>query len=193
MQKQLNTFFAGLLICATSSALANDKVNPRTECPSQAQAQIDASFGSGTSEATECLVKRNKIKTVVSWANASLNKSGVGQQVKNVQNLIENYEGMYDLEVNRHYQIVVVGYNAGARWLLTDEAYNKSFNVTTGNPSRRAVEAMIQKGIPLYMCQNTMKASGWVPGDLISGVDMVPAGVTAVVDYGLRGFVPLNP
>jgi intracellular sulfur oxidation DsrE/DsrF family protein len=55
------------------------------------------------------------------------------------------------------------------------------------------VEALVAKGIPIYMCQNTMSGNNWVTADLIPGVQEAPAGVVAITDFGMRGWVVLTP
>jgi intracellular sulfur oxidation DsrE/DsrF family protein len=171
----------------------HDYANTAT-CPANAQADMDAKFGAGTSAITQCLYKRQDIRVAINLSTNVLNpKSGISQTLNNVNNMIANYEGMYGLTLGEGYRIAIVAHFAGGRFLLTDEAYNRSFNVTTGNPSRATIEALVAKGIPIFMCQNTMSGNNWATGDLISGVHEVPAGVTALADYGMRGWVTLTP
>lgn len=162
-------------------------------CPPLAQSQMDNEFGAGTSSQTLCLQNRENVKAVINMSSAALNKSGASQQVVNAKNMLDNYAGMYGMKINDDFYLVVVGHGAGGRWLLTDAAYNRTFAVTTGNPSRALVEGMVAKGVAFFMCQNTMRGSGWKTEDILLGVKQVPAGVTAVVDFAKSGFVPLTP
>lgn len=185
---------AGLLFAALvlSAPLAHAGTTVKI-CPPLAQSQMDNEFGAGTSAQTLCLQNREGVKSVVNVSSAAVNKSGAGQQIVNVKNMVDNYSGMYGMNINDDYEIVVVAHGAGGRWLLTDEAYNRSFAVTTGNPSRATVEALLQKGVKFFMCQNTMRGSGWKTADIMSGVKQTPAGVTAVIDFAKSGYVPLTP
>lgn len=164
------------------------------ECPEAAKVKMDADFGEGTSAKTHCLQVRNNIKVVVSWNNTTVNKrSGFGQQAQSTKNLIKSYEDMYGLVAGDNYRVSVVSYDNGGRWLLNDEAYNRIFNVTTGNPTAPVVALLLERKIPVYLCQNTMRGKGWVSSDLIPGVEMVPSGVAGVVDFQHRGYVSLKP
>ena len=182
-------FFA-TLVMSMSSAWAGDSRN----CPSAAQASMDSKFGAETSANTTCLSVRDNIKAVVNLSTTALNpRSGASQTLTNVKNMVENYEGMYGLVAKEDYAVSVVAHGAGARYLLSDEAYNRTYAVSTGNPSRAALEALMAKGVVVYMCQNTMSGNTWVSADILPGVKQVPAGVTALADYGLRGWVVLTP
>lgn len=181
------------LVMSMSSAWAGDSRTAST-CPSAAQATMDSQFGAETSANTTCLSVRDNIKAAVNLSTTVLNaKTGVSQTLTNVKNMVDNYERMYGLVVKEDYLVSVVAHGAGARYLLSDEAYNRTYAVTTGNPSRAALEALMAKGVVVYMCQNTMRANTWISADILPGVKQVPAGVTALVDYGLRGWVVLTP
>lgn len=184
---------AVVLGLAASSMVFADGHRGVLPCPADAQVQMDAEFGAGTSAQTECLQKRDDIQVVMAWNNREVNKKGVGQQVANVRNYVENLEGMYGLRINDDFVVRVVGYQSGARWMLSDEAYNRTLGVTTGNPSRPAVEWLLAKGVKMEMCQNTMRNLGYVTSDLLPGVTQVPAGVAALIDYSMRGYTYLTP
>lgn len=182
-----------IFVMGISSAWAGEITTTAT-CPTAAQTAMNTEFGSGTSTITTCITVRDNIKTAINLGTSALNpKSGVSQIINNVNNMIQNYEGMYGLKLNDDYRITVVAHGPGGRFLLTDEAYNRTFSVTTGNPSRAAMEALIAKGIPIYMCQNTMRANNWRSSDLIPGLKQAPAGVVSLVDYGMQGWVVLTP
>lgn len=184
---------SAILIMGIGTAWAGESTTSST-CPVAAQTTMDTAFGSGTSAITTCIKVRDNIKSAINLGTVALNsKSGISQTITNVNNMIQNYEGMYGLERNDDYRITVVAHGAGGRFLLTDEAYNRTYAVTTGNPSRAAMEALIAKGIPIYMCQNTMRANSWRTSDLIPGLKQTPAGVVSLIDYGMQGWVVLTP
>lgn len=184
---------AGWLVAALVLSAPLAQAGPAKNCPPPARAQMDKGFGAGTSAQTLCLQNRAGVKSVVNVSSVATNKTGVSQQIVNVENMVDNYDGMYGMDINADYEIVVVAYGEGGRWLLTDDAYNRTFAVTTGNPSRAMVEALRQKGVKFLMCQNTMRGSGWKSADIIPGVKQTPAGVTAIVDFAKSGYIPLAP
>lgn len=163
------------------------------DCPYTAMNTMDNEFGAGTSANTTCIAKRHHIRTVINMSSADVNKTGRAQQLVNVQNVVQNYEGMYGMQIDKDYEIVVVGHGKGGKWLVNDAAYNAATGTTAGNPSRALIEQLIAHGIPIYMCQNTMRGNGWKSSDLIPGVREVPAGVAAVIDLGERGYVVVTP
>lgn len=164
----------------------------KLQCSPEQMAAMEAQFGAGSSAITDCLQVRKDIKTVMAINSSSLHKSGIGQQIANVKNYVNDLE-TYGLSLNNEFRVNSIGYGAGARWMLTDEAYNRSFGTTAGNVSRATVQNLLAKGVTFYMCQNTMKAFGWKIEDLLPGVKMVPSGVSAVVDFQNQDWTYLNP
>lgn len=182
------------LLTLTLTAYANDG-NVNTTCPSSVANGIDAQFGPGAAANTECLAKRQKIRVVAAWNNNDINsRNGIGQQVVNVNNMVNDY-AKYGIEIGEDAKIVAIGYGAGARWLLSDAAYVEKVDpsATNGNPSRATVESLLGQGVRILMCQNTMRGAGYDIADLIPGVGMVPAGVTAVIDYEKRRYSYIAP
>lgn len=188
-------FTAVVALGGPASVFANDDDydSQNTRCPSVAAKAIDQNFGAGTAANTTCLGERDDIAIVSALSNSTAAKSGAAQQLVNVNNMVSDYNSYYSMDSN-DYKIIVVGYGAGARWLLTDAAYIAKVDSTaTKNPSRALIDSLIAQGVKLYMCQNTMKANGYVPDDILANVGMVPAGVTSIIDFQMRGYTYINP
>ena len=149
------------------------------------------SLGNKASELTTCLKKRNKVKALVAWNTRILHKSGNGQQVINARNLMNDWERSYDMKAGENYKILIVAYGRGGRWTLNDEAFMAKYG--TVNPSTALVESLLARGASVVMCQNTMKGNKWVTADLIPGITMVPAGVTALIDFQYQGYKYVSP
>lgn len=163
-------------------------------CPAQAITDMNAEFGAGTSDLTSCAENRTAILEVVAWNSSALNKrSGAGQQPHSTNNMVKNYINMYGMTAGSDFEVVAVGFSGGARWLLNDEAYNRTYNTNTGNPSRTVIESLLANGAHIVMCQNTMRSNGWVTTDLAPGVTMVPAGAVTVVDLQESGYSYISP
>ena len=110
-------------------------------------------------------------------------KQNVGQQVVNARNLVRDYDDNYGMTHGDDFDMVVVAYAGGVDWL---KKKNDAIDI-------ELVTSLMEKGIKVYACQNTMKAKGLKIADLIDGVRIVPAGVSAVVDFSNRKYTYLNP
>ena len=193
--RSLTVFIALLFTTLTAYAGRGQPAdNDTLPCPDQAILNMDGEFGQGTSSLTSCIQNRSDVKNVFAWNLASVNKrSGFAQQVQVTRNTANNYESIYDMQINKDFKMVAVAYAGGGRWLLTDEAYNRTYGVTTGNPTGALTTSLIERGISVYMCQNTMRGNKWVTLDLLPGVKMVPSGAVAVLDYQKEGYKYINP
>ncbi|MDH5258078.1 MAG: DsrE family protein, partial [Gammaproteobacteria bacterium] len=147
-------------------------------------------YDPGSSELLECIRVRDDFKVVMAWNNKSINGKilatkgeNVGQQVVNARNLVRDYENNYGMMHMSEYEMVVVAYAGGVDWLRTSND-QEDINMVNG---------LLNKGVKIYACQNTMKSKGIVIGDLIPGVRIVPAGVSAVIDFANRRYNYLNP
>jgi len=142
---------------------------------------------------TTCIEKRNNVEVVVAMNNnlfngkiykTSGNIDKVSQQAVNVRNLARDFENNYDMEHGDEFEVVIVAYASGVDWLKkSSQQINQNF--ITNN--------LLARGIKIYACQNTMKAKELQLSDLIPGVETVPAGVTAVVDFQNQGMTYLVP
>jgi uncharacterized protein len=197
------TNFIGILISGcllSTAALADiDSDAQNNVCPAAFQAQADTDFGSSlngtpTSAITTCITKRHEIRNVLNMSTAVLNpKSGINQTLNNAELMIANYSGVYGIPMGQDLKINIVAHFQGGQFLLSDDAYNKLHNVTTGNPSGATVLDLLGKGVHFYLCQNTMRGNGWKTSDLIPGVEEVPGGVVALADFMARGWSVITP
>lgn len=182
----------GVMLIGGMAPMAGVYADDRKRCPEAVTAAADAKFGAGSGDMTACIRVRSNLKIVAAFNNNAINPSnGHGQQVLNARNIYNDYTANYGMEAGADFKVVVIGYGAGARWLLNDAAYTATYG--TANPSDTIVSDLIAKGIKVYMCQNTMAGQGWTKDDLLPGVKMVPAGVTALIDFQERGFTYINP
>lgn len=183
--KQFTLIFISIISILSFTVHAGNK----SKCTDEAIAAAEA-YDPGSSDSLKCLSVRDEFKVVVSWNNNLKNGkifkttgAKVGQQAVNVRNLTRDYKNNYGMIHGKEYKAVVVAYSSGVDWLKN-----------TSEPANIAmVQSILDQGINIYACQNTMKAKGLVLADLLSGVKVVPAGVTAVVDFQNRKYVYLNP
>jgi len=147
-------------------------------------------YDPGSSAVTECIGVRDDFKVVVAWNSKAVNgnilkneSQNVGQQVVNARNLVRDYANNYAMGHGDEYKMVVVAYAGGVDWL---KKTNDPINISL-------VQGLLNNGIKIYACQNTMKAKKLKIADLMDGVGIVPAGVTAVVDFSNRKYTYINP
>lgn len=161
----------------------------RSECTNAAIEAAEA-YDPGSSASLNCIRVRDEFKVVVAWNNNVQNgkifkTSGamVSQQVVNVRNLTRDYINNYGMVHGQEYKVVVVAFAGGVDWLKN----------TTDQANQDMVNSIMAKGIKIYACQNTMKSKGLVLADLLPGVEVVPAGVSAMVDFQNRKYTTLTP
>jgi intracellular sulfur oxidation DsrE/DsrF family protein len=76
-----------------------------------------------------------------------------------------------------------------AQWLLTDEAYRGPAGGREGeNPNKAIVHELIQSGVSIEMCGQTMNQHGWTKKDLLPGVRPVPAAYPRLIDLEGQGY-----
>lgn len=190
---------------------SNSDRPPLRACPQNVVDAIDtagvfdpSASGAMPSTMTVCLQNRSRLHIVIALNSSALNGSKTqSQQIGNLNNIVADYE-RYAMQQGIDFNIVVVGYGAGARWLTNDAAFERFFGVdpavTENNVAAAAVAGLVAKGVKFFMCQNTMlntKAPGTTVNiktvDLLPDVNMVPAGVTAVLDFQSSGYLYLAP
>lgn len=194
-RENLFIFFLTLLCMANTSAeeIKSSQFSS-FNCPPAVSAKAELEFGPGTAMLTSCLEVRSGLKVVASWKTADINKKfNASKEAVSTNNIHNDYEQNYDMQIGTDYDMVVIAYSAGGRWLLKDEAYNRIYGQTTGNITKGIVQELLDKGISVYMCQNVMRNNGIKTADLLPGVKMVPAGITGVIDFQNQGYTYISP
>jgi len=179
-----------VLISALSFGVASaDDDEIFTSCTSAAIEAAEA-YDPGSSAVTNCIGVRDDFNVVMAWNSKATNGNilkntgqAVGQQVVNARNLTRDYKNNYGMQQGDEYGMVVVAYAGGVDWLKKD---NDQADINM-------VNNLMAQGVKVYACQNTMKGKGLKIADLIDGVEIVPAGVSAVIDFSTRGFTYINP
>jgi len=73
-------------------------------------------------------------------------------------------------EWNAKGQIVVIFHGDAAYIVLNDESYNAKRNLTTGNPYKKMLNGLMEKGVQLELCGATAKGNHWGNANLLPGV-----------------------
>jgi len=185
IRKHLNIFFICILSIFSFTTYADNK----KQCTAEAIAAAEA-YDAGSSVYLNCIRVRDEFNVVVAWNNNLRNGkiykttgATVGQQAVNVRNLTRDYKNNYGMVHGDAYKTVVVAYASGVDWL----------RITSEQANQDIVNNILKQGIKIHACQNTMRAKGLVLSDLLPGVEVVPAGVSAVIDFQNRKYVYINP
>ena len=114
-------------------------------------------------------------------------KTGVGAGLANLRQILEEYKAigiaLEELHVN------AIFHGDAARWLLTDEAYRGPSGGREGeNPNKAIVHELIESGVSIEMCGQSMKSHGWTEADLLPDVKKVPAAYPRLIDLEGQGY-----
>ena len=90
-------------------------------------------------------------------------------------------------------EIIGVFYNEAGHLTLNDKAYNAARNVATGNPYKDFVAELLNQGVRIEECAETMKAHKWGNEDLLPGVRVNEGAVLRLVQLSQQGFVQIQP
>ena len=75
---------------------------------------------------------------------------------------------------NAKSRVVAVFHTNAGHETLHDQAYNTDRNITTGNPYRKLVADLMERGAQVELCGATAKAHGWGNADTIPGSRLTP-------------------
>jgi intracellular sulfur oxidation DsrE/DsrF family protein len=114
-------------------------------------------------------------------------KTGVGAGLADLRQILEEYKAigipLEELHVN------AIFHGDSARWLLTDEAYRGPSGGREGeNPNKAIIRELIESGVSIEMCGQTMKNHGWTKADLLPDVKKVPAAYPRLIDLEGQGY-----
>jgi intracellular sulfur oxidation DsrE/DsrF family protein len=75
---------------------------------------------------------------------------------------------------------------------LNDKAYNTARNVTTGNPYKEMIAALIARGVQIELCGATAKAHNWVNADLLPGVAVDTDAMVRLTQLAQQGYAEIK-
>ena len=85
-------------------------------------------------------------------------------------------------------QIVVVFHGDAAYLTLNDETYNSNRHVATGNPYKKVLNALMEKGVQLELCGATAKGNHWGNADLLPGIKVDTNAMVRVTQLEQQGY-----
>jgi intracellular sulfur oxidation DsrE/DsrF family protein len=94
-------------------------------------------------------------------------------------------------EWNAKGQIVVIFHGDAAYLILNDETYNANRHVTTGNPYKKILNAIMEKGVQLELCGATAKGNHWGNANLLPGIKVNVNAMVRLTQLEQEGFTTI--
>jgi len=91
-------------------------------------------------------------------------------------------------EWNASGQIVMVFHGDAAYLILNDETYNANRHVATGNPYKKILNGLMEKGVQLELCGATAKGNHWGNANLLPGIKVNVNAMVRVTQLEQQGY-----
>jgi len=89
-------------------------------------------------------------------------------------------------------QVVAVFHTNAGHVTLHDQAYNPDRNIATGNPYKKLVTDLMERGVQVELCGATAKAHGWGNADVIPGIKINTDAMARTTQLVQEGFVKIS-
>ena len=89
-------------------------------------------------------------------------------------------------------QVVAVFHTNAGHVTLHDQAYNPDRNIATGNPYKKLVTDLMERGVQVELCGATAKVHGWGNADLIAGIKVNTDAMARTTQLVREGFVKIS-
>lgn len=113
-------------------------------------------------------------------------KGNVGSGLHYVEKLVKAYRTMG--LADDAFQVHAVLHSDAGYWLLEDGPYRKTTGKDAENPNKEIVRSLVERGVKIEICAQTMKDNGWTFSDLLSGVTPVIGAYPRIIDLQQRGY-----
>ncbi len=90
-------------------------------------------------------------------------------------------------------EIIAIFHGNAGFMLLGDATYNKVRNWQGGNPYKTQIASLIQQGVQIEECAETMRLKGWSNADLLPNVKVNAGANFRIVQLVQNGFVQIQP
>lgn len=127
---------------------------------------------------------------VVCRVDKDESRNGVGVGLTGVRRLVEGYVAAGIPEHQLHVTAVVHG--DAAYWTLKDEPYRLLTKRDGKNPNKAAIGELVELGVRVELCSQTMREHGWTKDDILPGVKLVPDAYPRIADLQLQGYAYLR-
>ena len=89
-------------------------------------------------------------------------------------------------------EVVVVFHTNAGHVTLDDQAYNRDRNVATGNPYKKLVTDLMERGVHVELCGATAKVHGYGNADLLPGIKINTDAMARTTQLVQDGFVKIS-
>jgi len=127
-------------------------------------------------------------KIVVDMSTGGEENSEISRWVNNVARMV-NLHGLAGVP-KENIKVKVVVHGGAIFTVLNNEAYKKQFNVD--NPNMPVYKALVDAGVEVLVCGQSMHARNFQKSDLYEGVDVALSALTTVTTYAAQGYTVLK-
>jgi intracellular sulfur oxidation DsrE/DsrF family protein len=89
-------------------------------------------------------------------------------------------------------QVIAVFHTNAGHPTLHDAAYNTDRNISTGNPYRKLLTDLMNKGVKVELCGATARVHGWGNTDTIPGIKINTDAMARMTELVQQGFVKIS-
>jgi len=89
-------------------------------------------------------------------------------------------------------QVVAVFHTNAGHPTLHDQAYNHDRNIATGNPYKKLITDLMERGVHVELCGATAKVHGWGNADTIPGIKINTDAMSRLTQLVQEGFVKIS-
>jgi intracellular sulfur oxidation DsrE/DsrF family protein len=93
---------------------------------------------------------------------------------------------------NAKSQVIAVFHTNAGHPTLHDQAYNHDRNIATGNPYKKLITDLMERGVQVELCGATAKVHGWENADTIPGIKINTDAMSRLTQLVQEGFVKIS-
>jgi intracellular sulfur oxidation DsrE/DsrF family protein len=90
------------------------------------------------------------------------------------------------------FEVVAIFHTNAGHATLHDQAYNHDHNIATGNPYKKLITDLMERGVQVELCGATAKAHGWGNADIIPGIKINTDAMARTTQLVQQGFVKIS-
>jgi intracellular sulfur oxidation DsrE/DsrF family protein len=131
-------------------------------------------------------VKLTEVKVVFSIASLSF-EGDLPASLFHLQLIVNDVS-----DWNAKSRVVAVFHTNAGHVALHDHAYNTDRNITTGNPYKKLLADLMERGVQVELCGATAAGHGWGNADTIPGIKVNTDAMARTAQLVQEGFVKVS-